>query len=243
MVALLLLAVAGIGVAGAQSGGSGSDTPYRRFVDRVAELLGKQPAEVRSAITEAQSELVDEAVREGRIPAGRADDIKERIAEGDGAWGGRIFGGHGHGHGHGFHIGGLRAQLDAATELLGLTREELLEQLRAGKSLAEIAGAEKTPQLIDTIVKSIQEQIDTAKASGDLTEARAARITENLRDRVTNLVNRNLPERGFREDRGPGHHGRSGGSGAESAPRGESTPAPTEEPQGESAPSATPSTP
>ncbi|MDP9382134.1 MAG: DUF5666 domain-containing protein [Chloroflexota bacterium] len=81
LVAVLTLAVVGVGAAGAQTATNEADNAYDRFVNRVGELLGKQPAQVRSAMTQASKELVDQAVKDGDLTQEQADDMKERIEE------------------------------------------------------------------------------------------------------------------------------------------------------------------
>ncbi|MDQ3855833.1 MAG: DUF5666 domain-containing protein [Chloroflexota bacterium] len=81
LMAVLTLAVVGIGAASAQSGTTQADTAYTRFIGRVAELLGKQPAEVKSAMTQASKEQIDQAVKDGNLTKAQADDIKAKIDE------------------------------------------------------------------------------------------------------------------------------------------------------------------
>ncbi len=102
LMAALTLAVVGIGAASAQSGTTEADTAYDRFINRVAELLGKTPAQLESAMTQASKEQIDQAVEDGELTQEQADDIKARIDEtgrqfpvfGKGPHGGR-FGRHG----------------------------------------------------------------------------------------------------------------------------------------------------
>lgn len=80
LVAALALVTVGAGVGAAQpSTDAGSDTPYQQFVNRVARILGKQPREVQSAMVQAREELVDQAVKEGKLRADKAARIKSRI--------------------------------------------------------------------------------------------------------------------------------------------------------------------
>ncbi len=78
---VLMVAVIGIGAASAQSGSSQSSSPYQQFVDRVAQLLGKKPSQVQSAMVKASEQMVDQAVKEGRITQAEASRIKARIEQ------------------------------------------------------------------------------------------------------------------------------------------------------------------
>jgi hypothetical protein len=79
--AVLTLAIVGVGAASAQNSSNTADTVYDRFVSRVAQLLGKQPAQVKSAMTQASKEQVDQAVKDGDLTQEQADAIKNRIDE------------------------------------------------------------------------------------------------------------------------------------------------------------------
>jgi hypothetical protein len=89
--------------------------------------------------------------------------------------------------------------LDAAADYLGLTEQELLEALRDGKTLAEIAEDEGKPVagLIDAMVAASEEQIDEAVEDGRLDEDQAAELKEDLEEMIRDLVEGELPERLF----------------------------------------------
>ena len=82
LTAMLMALVVGVGVA--RGAGDARGGVYERFVAKVAARLGKQPAEVRSAMAAAQGEIVDEEVAAGRMPKERGERIKERVREGRG---------------------------------------------------------------------------------------------------------------------------------------------------------------
>ena len=82
-----------------------------------------------------------------------------------------------------------------AADALGLTPEELHAQITQGKSLAEIAGEERTPELIDALVKAQEDLIESERAAGRLSDEQAAEATEGLREKVSALVNE-VPEVG-----------------------------------------------
>lgn len=71
---------------------------------------------------------------------------------------------------------------------LGLTPEALRQELRSGKSLAEIAGA-KTPGLVEMLTNNANERIDAALESGRIDAARAAKLKEHVGAMVERLVN------------------------------------------------------
>ena len=84
-----------------------------------------------------------------------------------------------------------RAAVDAVvTATLGITTDAIKARLKAGESLATIAGAKKDT-LIAAITAEINRQIDAAVVTGKLTAAQAterkAKTAENVTKRVNNL--------------------------------------------------------
>ena len=84
-----------------------------------------------------------------------------------------------------------RAAVDAVvTATLGITTDAIKARLKAGESLATIAGAKKDT-LIAAITAEINRQIDAAVVAGKLTAAqgaeRKAKTAENVTKRVNNL--------------------------------------------------------
>lgn len=96
--------------------------------------------------------------------------------------------GPGAGHGHRGGPGG--PGLSAAAEALGLSEDELREQLRAGSTLAHIAeqqGVERQA-LVDALVAELEARLAEKVADGDLTQEQAneklARATERIEERI-----------------------------------------------------------
>lgn len=84
-----------------------------------------------------------------------------------------------------------RTAVDAVvTATLGITTDAIKARLKAGESLATIAGAKKDT-LIAAITAEINRQIDAAVVAGKLTAAQAterkAKTAENVTKRVNNL--------------------------------------------------------
>jgi hypothetical protein len=114
-------------------------------------------------------------------------------------------GGYGFGPGGGgrFRGGFGFSGLGTAAGYLGLTTDQLFEELRTGKTLAQIADAQSGKSasgLIDAMVAAQQKEIEAAVQSGRLTKSQGDELTAELKSRVTDLV-----EGTFR--RGPGDFG------------------------------------
>ena len=101
------------------------------------------------------------------------------------------------GHRGGPHRG-LGHHLEAAAEVLGLTTEELAAELRAGKTLAAIAGEHdvEVSAVVDTLVAEANERIDAAVEDGKLDQERADELKAELPDRITTMVNEGRPAKG-----------------------------------------------
>lgn len=86
---------------------------------------------------------------------------------------------------------------EAVQELLGLSQDELREQLRAGSTLGEIATAQGIdPQaVVDAIVAEMTERVDAAVADGKLDAERAAERLADAEERVADRVNNGRPDR------------------------------------------------
>jgi len=188
-----MLAVAGGGVAVAAT--QAERTPQQEsqaIIDDAAKELGVDAAKLREAFEGALENRVDEAVADGRLTAEQGAELKERI----GSAGFPLLGLHGrHGGPGGPHGHERGAKLEAAAAFLGVTEAELREQLRAGKTLAEVAKAEgKTVAgLVDALVAAATAELAEAVESGRLTDAQRDRIVESLEERITDRVNRAAP--------------------------------------------------
>jgi hypothetical protein len=79
-------------------------------------------------------------------------------------------------------------------EYLGITPEALKQELRSGKSLAEIAGP-KTQGLIDMLTTKANARIDAAVAAGKIDATRAAALKEKSGTLIERLVNAKRPLR------------------------------------------------
>jgi uncharacterized protein YidB (DUF937 family) len=199
VVGALAVGIFAIAVAGAQEGSptpapsAGDDEgeeererPLDRFLDRLAENLGISRDELDSTIDETQIELIDEAVAEGRLDEEKAEELKERIENGE-----PLFPFAGPRPHHPPVFPGIRWILDAAAEILGLEHDELLEQMGDGNSLAEIAEAQgiDVEQLKADLLAAVKEDLDAKVADGELTQERADKIYERFSENIDRIVN------------------------------------------------------
>jgi polyhydroxyalkanoate synthesis regulator phasin len=140
-------------------------------------------------------------VEEGTITQSQADAVVGALEAAKPERGGR---------GHGGRIG---AGLDAAATAIGVTEDELRQALQDGKSIADVA-AEKNvdvQEVIDALVADAKTRLDEAVDEGRLTQAEADEQLADVTERITAMVNGELPAggrgMGGRHGHGPGHHG------------------------------------
>jgi hypothetical protein len=172
--------------AGAQEGEA--QKPGERFVAETAERLDVTSEELTSAMAEAQFEIIDDAVAEGRLTEDEAAKLKERIEE----YGPLAVIGRRHrdrdveGLCH-----GARLVVGAAAEVLGKEPVEVAEAVKSGESLAEQARAQgmsvedfKTA-LLDTVKRMLQAKVD----EGTITQVQADRIFAGIEENIDGIVN------------------------------------------------------
>lgn len=87
------------------------------------------------------------------------------------------------------------AELAVITSTLGITEEALKTRVKAGDSLATIAGANKDA-LIAALVAYKTKVISDAQAAGKITAERAAKMKANVTAQVTENVNNPRPPHG-----------------------------------------------
>jgi polyhydroxyalkanoate synthesis regulator phasin len=125
--------------------------------------------------------------------------------------------------------GPLNEHLTVIASTLGIDTTTVITRLKAGDSLATIAGGKKDA-LIAALVADETKEIDAAVTAGELTAAQATSMKANLTARITDVVNATPPvgapkggpmggdDRGGRGDKGGRGHGGPMGGGAPTIP-------------------------
>lgn len=92
------------------------------------------------------------------------------------------------------HHGKAMFKSDELAQLLGMTQDELREQLRAGKTLAEIAKEKgvDSQKVIDLLVKGMTERLDQKLAEGTITKEQYEAHKVKLAEHVKMFVNGEL---------------------------------------------------
>ena len=145
----------------------------RGKIDAVlAEKLNVTVEELQAAREEARLQVINDAAAAGDITAEQAERLRN-------AEPGELRGRHGPGK-HGFR--GAGAIFVTVAETLGMTKEEFVAELRAGKSPAAIAeeNGVSSDQLKATIVANVTATVTSKAQSGDLTQEMADKILAGL---------------------------------------------------------------
>ena len=224
---VVVLGVATLGaVAFAQDGEDGPFNFRERFNEVVAELLGIPVSDYEEALTEAQEQVLGEAVEEGWLTEEQRERMQERFEDGAGPGrmgprgmfpGGELPEGGFHGRGmkgmpHGPMGAADGGPLAAAANALDMTVEELLAEMQDGKSIAALA-EEKGVELdtiADAYVEQMSEQLAQAVADGKMTQEQVDHMVEMARERIQGMLDKTWPEGGFHDFRRGGRPDRPG---------------------------------
>ncbi len=198
--AVVVLAAGAVAVGGAATSAQEGDGPLGTFLGRVADKLGISEEEFEVAIDEARTELIDEALAEGRL----TEEQAERARESDFPFRARF-------RGAGEHKGYVK---EAAAQVLGMSQEELKDELKDGNSLAEIVEGQgiTVDDFKVELLNQLQALLDSDVADGTLTQEQADRIFGCAEEKIDSILS----------GEGRPHH-RPGGFGGlgQSMPEGE----------------------
>ncbi|MFC2037425.1 hypothetical protein ACFLYD_05580 [Chloroflexota bacterium] len=208
LVAVLGVTVVG-GVALAQDAGDGAGLPFdfrARFRDAIAGILDIDVQAYDAAVEQAQGQVLDEALSEGWLTEDQADKMRERLEEGVGP---RGLGGGVMGPRLGFMGGREHAPISVAAEQLGMSQQDLLDELKDGKSIADVAREQGVdPQTIaDAYLAQLAENLAKAVEDGKLTQKQADWMWEQAEGRVTDQLDQTwqgMGPGGFPGRKGPG---------------------------------------
>lgn len=161
----------------------------------LAKQLGIDVTKLQTAQKAAAKAMVDQGVKDGKITADQATQLKARIDSANWQDCPRMPGGFGpNGQPNGpFGRGmmaGIKTGEEAAAKALNMTVADLQSAQRSGKSVADIA-KEKNVSL-DTVKKAVVDaetaQIDQAVKDGKITADQAAKAKEGLSQRIDNFL-------------------------------------------------------
>jgi len=193
IVAALGLAIVGAGAGFAQQDNGAGDT----FLAKVAAKLGIGEDKLKTAVDEAYNETVDEQVVAGNLTQNQADRLKERGFEV-----GPMFGARG---GMRFGFGGFDL-MESAASSLGISTDDLMTQLKDGKSLADVAEAQGVS--VDTLkadlLAQVKTNLDTLVSDGKITQSQADEMYSRTESHIDQIISATGPFPGGCRRGGPG---------------------------------------
>ncbi len=183
--------------------GMGGDELREQLRDgkTIAELASEKGVELQAiidAVMDDARERMAEEVTEEDITRKRADEMlehmQERLTDMLENGGGRM----------GEVRGGMMDQFELIAEQLGLSEEELRDEIRDGNSVAELAEEKgiDLQTIIDAALNRAREQLAGEVAQENITQKRADEMLEKLEERLPDMVERDMPFGG--PGRGPG---------------------------------------
>ena len=188
------IALAGALVAGgtgaaiaAVTKGDGEKAEQEVLAD-AAERLDVTPEQLRDALTAAQNAQLDQAVKDGDLTQKQADAMKAARKQSGRVLGPRLYKRFAPGPGRPGRPGmGLRrGLLGDIAKALGTTPAKLMESLREGTSLADVAKDNGTSvAAVRAAVKSaVETRLDKAVKDGRLTRRQADAMLDRVDDRL-----------------------------------------------------------
>lgn len=177
-------------------------TQAGKSLAEIAEEKGVSVEQLTEVIVSAHIEQLDQLVADGKLTEENKALLLENVEEmaiaminGTMPVDGRGFGGKGFrgmGGGIGFGFGPQLAGTNHTeiAEFLGLTADELTEQIVAGKSLAEIAEDKgiSEEQLIVKLTEIYKTKLDQLVTDGSITEDQKATFLENIDAKINDMI-------------------------------------------------------
>ncbi|MDO8613358.1 MAG: hypothetical protein Q7R32_11135 [Dehalococcoidia bacterium] len=186
LAALAALGLGAVAIGGAVTSAQEGDGAVGTFLSKVAEKLDVSEDELKTAIQDTRVEMIDEAVAEGRLTEAQGERLKERADEGGFLFPPR----HGEGRfrGHCQRAAGLI--LEASAEVLDMPKDDLAQQMKDGKSLAEVAEAQgmSVDDFKAGLLEKEKAKLDALVSDGKLTQDRADRIFQAFEDHIDRIV-------------------------------------------------------
>ncbi len=162
-----------------------------KFISKTAENLGVSAEDLTAAMTQAQFELIDEAVAEDRIGEEKATQLKERIEEYGPLAGIGAFARHRGDRGERRECRAFKFVFGAAAQVLEMERAEIVEALQSGQSLADLASAQgmSEEEFTAALLAQIKTQLQTKVEEGKISQEQADRILAAIEADISEIVN------------------------------------------------------
>ena len=164
------------------------------FWESLASRLGVTVDRLQQAFKDAAKDTVGKALQDNQITQDEANRINQRVdqwqpSQGEGPFELPFERGLEHGRGHKSGLFATSAVLDAAAQALGMTTADLTTQLRAGKTLADVAKDKNADvnTVKQAMVNAAKAQVDQEVQAGRLTQDQASQLKQRIDQEAANL--------------------------------------------------------
>lgn len=171
------------------SASSSATNPYcEQYLQDLANRLHVSVTTLQQDKQAARTDVLNQMVKDGKLTQAQASAIEQRLQSHQACTG--------KGNGKLAHfvasqfLSKYRGQIEnSVASGLHMTSAQLTEQLQAGKSLSQIAAAQKvsSSQLRTIITSAVQSALNTAVSNGDLTQAEATGFMQYLQSHPAKL--------------------------------------------------------
>jgi hypothetical protein len=166
-----------------------STNPRQAYINDVAKRLDVAPSKLTAAMKAALIDRLNAMVKSGKLTQAQANKLEQRIDKN-----GRLpflFGPGGIGRFGHLHAG-LGGPLKAATSYLGLSTAQLMNDLRSGKSLGDVAKAQgkSVSGLEQALINAEKTRLDEAVSAGRISKSQEQTRLSRLTSEIDALVNR-----------------------------------------------------
>ena len=153
-----------------------------RFVGHLASNLGKSPDQVKKAMTDALNQSLADAVKAGDLTQQQADAIKAR-ENGQPVCSGALAGVGARGRGPGPGTA-ARVGLAEYAKALGMSQQDLRQQLAAGKTVKDIAASKNLSEsdFRSKLVDVVKTDLDAQVKGGKLTQQQEDNVLHRLKN-------------------------------------------------------------
>lgn len=146
------------------------------FLKHLAQNIGRSQSGTQAAIIKSADQTIDDAVAAGKITAAEAAKLKQRIATGSLCnLGGRL----------GERRPGLGIQMElikAAAQTLNVTPQQLMQDVRQGKTLSSLASGMSEDQFRAALLKNLRSDLDALVSQGKLTQQQETNLLNRLQN-------------------------------------------------------------
>jgi hypothetical protein len=170
------------------------------FWQALATRLGTTVERLQQAVKDAGKDTVAQGLADGRLSQAQADRMNQQLDQWQPGQGGPLglpFGRGGGRGGHGPRGGGVlggQSTLNAVAQALGVTATDLVTELRAGRTLADVAQAKGVDQntVKQAIITAKKAEVDAAQQAGRLTAEQATQMKQRIDQESATLDLNNL---------------------------------------------------